>query len=51
MEGVANYNRFAVAVSDLAGKWLSDFTGAIQYVNAITEFDAGMDTHASTEIT
>ncbi|MGB5007894.1 MAG: hypothetical protein WBO39_13225, partial [Ferruginibacter sp.] len=27
----------------------SDFSGAIQYVNAYTGFDAGMDTHASVE--
>ena len=49
MEGMANYNKFAVAASDLAGKWTSDFSGAIQYVNAYTGFDAGMDTHASNE--
>jgi hypothetical protein len=49
MEKMANYNKFAVAASDLAGKWTSDFSGAIQYVNAYTGFDAGMDTHASVE--
>jgi hypothetical protein len=49
MVQMANYNRFAVAASDLAGKWTSDFSGAIQYVNAFTGFDAGMDTHASKE--
>ncbi|MBK6633590.1 MAG: hypothetical protein IPG38_04090 [Chitinophagaceae bacterium] len=46
---MANYNKFAIAASDLGGKWTSDFSGAIQYVNAYTGFDAGMDTHASVE--
>ena len=46
---MVNYNKFAVAASDLTGKWTSDFSGAIQYVNASTGFDAGMDTHSSVE--
>jgi hypothetical protein len=49
MEQMANYNKFAIAASDLAGTWTSNFSGAIQYVNATTGFDAGMDTHASNE--
>jgi hypothetical protein len=49
IENMATYNKFAVATSDLSGKWTSDFSGAIQYVNAYTGFDAGMDTHASKE--
>ena len=49
MENMADYNRFAVAASDLKGKWTSDFSGAIQYVNANTGLDAVMDTHASVE--
>jgi hypothetical protein len=49
IENMANYNKFAVAASDLNGKWTNDFSGAIQYVNAYTGFDAGMDTHASNE--
>ncbi|HEY6062687.1 MAG TPA: hypothetical protein VIV35_03705, partial [Chitinophagaceae bacterium] len=49
MEKMANYNRFAVAAADLQGKWTSDFSGAIQYVNASTGLDAGTDTHASVE--
>jgi hypothetical protein len=49
MEDMAAYNKFAVSTSDLTGKWTSDFSGAIQYVNAYTGFDAGMDTHASVE--
>ncbi len=49
MVNMVNYNKFAVAASDLTGKWTSDFSGAIQYVNASTGYDAGMDTHASVE--
>jgi hypothetical protein len=49
MENMANYNKFAVSQSDLKGRWTSDFTGAIQYVNAYTGYDAGMNTNASTE--
>jgi len=49
MANLANYNKFAVAAADLQGKWTNDFSGAIQYVNAYTGFDAGMDTHASNQ--
>lgn len=49
MANMAGYNKFAVAMSDLKGKWTSDFSGAVQYVNASTGFDAGMATHASAE--
>ncbi len=49
MANLAGYNKFAVAASDLRGKWTNDFSGAIQYVNAYTGFDAGMATHASVE--
>lgn len=47
MEKMADYNRFAVAPSDLTGKWTSDFTGIQQYVNAYTGASAGMSTHSS----
>jgi hypothetical protein len=49
MENMAFRNKFAVGATDLAGKWTNNFSGAIQYVNASTGFDAGMDTHASAE--
>jgi hypothetical protein len=49
MEKMALYNKFAIAASDLFGKWTSNFSGAVQYVNANTGFDAGMNTHASAE--
>lgn len=49
LEKMANYNKFAVAASDLTGKWTSNFTGMTQYVNANTGASAGADTHASNE--
>ncbi|MBI5856995.1 MAG: hypothetical protein HZB42_05020 [Sphingobacteriales bacterium] len=49
IEKMASYNKFAVAASDLKGKWTSDFSGAVQYVSAATGFDSHMDTHASAE--
>ncbi len=48
-EKMINYNKFAVAASDLTGKWTSNFTGMTQYVNAYTGADAGANTHASNE--
>jgi hypothetical protein len=49
VESMANYNRFAVATTDLNGKWTSNFSGLVQYVNANTGADAGANTHASNE--
>lgn len=49
MAAMASYNKFAVAASDLNGKWTSDFSGMTQYVNAYTGADAGANTHASNE--
>lgn len=49
MENMANYNKFAIAASDLTGKWTNNFSGTIQYVNANTGFDAGMSTQASAQ--
>ncbi|MFN8253379.1 MAG: hypothetical protein U0V75_16035 [Ferruginibacter sp.] len=42
-------NKFAVAASDLNGKWTNNFTGMTQYVNAYTGASAGADTHASAQ--
>ncbi len=49
MINMVNYNKFAVAASDLKGKWTSNFTGMTQYVNAYTGASAGANTHASNE--
>ncbi|MDZ7650959.1 MAG: hypothetical protein U5K54_29605 [Cytophagales bacterium] len=49
VEAMANYNKFAVATSDLIGKWTNNYSGTLQYVNAYTGANAGMDTHASTQ--
>ena len=37
-----NYNKFAVAASDLTGKWASWSGSNVQYVNVYTGLDAGM---------
>ncbi len=49
MAAMVNYNKFAVAASDLTGKWTSNFSGMTQYVNAYTGANAGANTHASNE--
>jgi hypothetical protein len=49
MESMGGYNKFAVAASDLRGKWSNKFTGTTQYVNAVTGLDAGMTSHASVQ--
>jgi hypothetical protein len=49
MEKMINYNKFAIAASDLTGKWTNNFSGIQQYVNARTGADAGMDTHSSVQ--
>jgi hypothetical protein len=49
LENMITYNKFAVAATDLKGKWTSNFTGTQQYVNAYTGANAGMSTHASNE--
>ena len=43
MENMAFRNKFAIAASDLTGKWTNNFSGSIQYVNVNTGFDAGTD--------
>jgi hypothetical protein len=43
------YNKFAVAASDLTGKWTTSFTGIQQYVNVYTGADAGMSSHSSAQ--
>ena len=50
LQKMAWYNRFAVGASDLNGKWTNKFSGMIQYVNAYTGADAGMNTNSSTEV-
>jgi hypothetical protein len=43
------YNKFAVAASDLKGKWTSDFTGIQQLYNVYTGQYAGMNMNQSNE--
>jgi hypothetical protein len=42
LKRMASYNKFAVAASDLTGKWASWSGSNVQYVNAYTGLDAGM---------
>lgn len=49
LERMANYNKFAVAASDLTGKWTNNFSGTLQYVNAYTGLNAGMSSHSSNQ--
>ncbi|MBA4053658.1 MAG: hypothetical protein C0490_03000 [Marivirga sp.] len=50
LQKLANYNKFAVAASDLKGKWTNNFSGMTQYVNMYTGADAGAKTHSSNEV-
>jgi len=49
MANMGGYNKFAVAASDLHGKWTNEFSGNTQYVSAVTGLDAGTTSHASVE--
>ncbi len=49
IENMGGYNKFAIAASDLRGKWTNQFSGTTQYVNAVTGLDAGMTSHASVQ--
>ena len=46
---MSSYNRFAVAASDLKGKWTSDFTGIQQLYYVYTGQYAGMNINQSNE--
>lgn len=46
---MTGYNKFAVAASDLKGKWTSDFTGIQQLYNVYTGEYAGMNMNQSNE--
>jgi hypothetical protein len=43
------YNKFAVAASDLNGKWTTSFSGMTQYVNVYTGADAGATSFSSNQ--
>ncbi|MBL7731034.1 MAG: hypothetical protein JNM88_07645 [Chitinophagaceae bacterium] len=49
LNSLQDYNKFAVAPSDLKGTWTTDFGAAISYVYVATGLSAGMDTHSSAE--
>ncbi len=49
LQKLATYNKFAVAQSDLSGKWTSSFGGNTYYTNIYTGLSAGMSTYTSNE--
>ncbi|MEQ1763107.1 MAG: hypothetical protein ABL984_08185 [Pyrinomonadaceae bacterium] len=49
LQKLSNYNKFAVAASDLKGKWSTSFTGSLSYVNIYTGASAGMDSYSSAQ--
>jgi hypothetical protein len=49
LANMIGYNKFAVAASDLKGKWTSDFTGIQQLYNVYTGQYAGMNINQSNE--
>ncbi|CAN5324749.1 hypothetical protein BH10BAC4_BH10BAC4_24450 [soil metagenome] len=49
LQKIDGYNKFAVAASDLTGKWSNQFSGMQQYVNAYTGADAGATSYASAQ--
>ena len=44
---MAGYNKFAIAASDLPGKWSSDFASNTYYTNIYTGWSEGMSTYTS----
>ena len=49
MEKMATYNKFAVAPSDLKGKWTNKYSGMLQYANVYTGADAGASVQSSAQ--
>jgi len=49
LANMIGYNKFAVAVSDFAGKWTSDFSGIQQLYNVYSGQYAGMNINQSNE--
>jgi len=49
LQKLSDYNKFAVAASDLKGKWSTNFSGSLSYVNIYTGASAGMDSYSSAQ--
>ena len=49
MEKMNGYNKFAVAASDLKGKWTNKFSNLTQYVNVYTGLSAGATSYSSVQ--
>jgi len=52
MENMTNYNKFAVATSDLnnTGKWIDHYSSNTFYTNIYTGLSAGMSTYTSSQL-
>jgi hypothetical protein len=50
LNSLQDYNKFAVAATDLAGTWTNNFGDAVSYVNVYTGLSAGTFTVASAEV-
>ena len=49
LANLVTYNRFAVGLSDLIGKWTDKFSGNTYYANIYTGLSAGMSTYSSSQ--
>lgn len=49
LKKLAGYNKFAVAATDLTGKWSSSFAGNTYYTNINTGISAGVSTYSSAQ--
>jgi len=47
LKHMADYNKFAIAATDLKGLWTNNFSGMTQYVNVYTGMDAGATAYSS----
>jgi hypothetical protein len=49
LKKMATYNKFAIAQSDFAGKWVDKFASSTYYANIYTGASAGMSTYTSSQ--
>lgn len=49
LKKMADYNKFAVAASDLTGKWTNNYAANTYYANVYTGMSAGMSTYSSSQ--
>jgi hypothetical protein len=49
LKKMADYNKFAIAASDLSGKWTNNYAASTYYANVYTGMSAGMSTYSSSQ--